>query len=223
MKTLTQLNPLDMAWILLLFEGGTLFVMSLILQLGLSRMSGITNDVVLGAGVGVLGTIIALLLWNRGLLIRGTLDGSGFTLTRISILPASIANAAFLIVLFIVEDRLTSVRSIPGIGIALLGFCATGLALLILFFLYNFLPLKLRVIMGRPTAITRITPLRAALIAGMYEAIILPLMALLFMLPFPMVFTYTVTGMGAGFIGGLVGTFIFNLIAPVLKPGLELR
>ncbi|HSU72317.1 MAG TPA: hypothetical protein VLJ21_00525, partial [Candidatus Binatia bacterium] len=64
MKPLTKLHPLDMALLLALFEGGTLFAMGLWVTLGLSRITGILNDILLGLFIGIIGTVLALLAWN---------------------------------------------------------------------------------------------------------------------------------------------------------------
>ena len=140
------------------------------------------------------------------------------------VIPASLANAAFLIVLFIIEDLIGALRSVPAIGVALLGFFGVGLTLLILFFTYNHLPFKLGVTLGKRTSIERVAVVRIAIIAGVYEAVILPLMAFQFgILALPAILTFTITGILAGFFGGLIGTFICNVLAPRLKPWIETR
>ena len=221
MKHITHLEPIDMAWLLLLFEGSTLFVMGLWVTLGLNRLiTGLANNIILGAVTGLLGTAIALFLWRWR--VRGRLDGKAFTLRKIALIPAAIANALFLIVLFIIEDAIAGVKNAP-LGTALLGFLAVGLSLVILFFIYNYAPLKIRGTMDGPITIRRVSPIRVALIAGMYEAIILPIMAFSFAwLNLHPLLTYTLTGIFAGLVGGFVGTLIFNVLAPVIKPWIEI-
>jgi len=221
MKPITHLEPIDMAWLLALFEGATLFVMGLWVTLGLgTAVTGLANNILLGAATGLLGTVIALFLWRWR--VRGRLDGKPFTLRKIGVRNAAIANAIFLIVLFIIEDLIRDVERFPG-GTALLGFLAVGIALVILFFIYNRQPLKIKVTFDGSACITRISPVRAAILAGAYEAIILPTMAFLFVwLNLHPLLTYTLTGLVAGLVGGFVGTLVFNVIAPRLKPWIEI-
>ncbi|HSU72661.1 MAG TPA: hypothetical protein VLJ21_02335, partial [Candidatus Binatia bacterium] len=160
--------------------------------------------------------------WNGRLRLRGTLDGNAFSLTYIAIIPASVANAVFLVVLFLLEDAFASLRGVPALGVALLGFAATAGALVLLCFIYNAFPFKLRVTLGTVTRINQVTPFRVALFAGLFEAFILPLMTFLFAaFTFHPLLAFTLNGIISGFVGGLVGSFIFNLLAPYVKPGLR--
>lgn len=220
-QTLTRLHPVDMAVLLALFEGATLFVMALALEL-LQPRGTILGDAVMGAIVGLLGTPLALGIWHLGRLrLRGTLHNKQFTLTHINIIPASVANAAFLVVLFWIEDLISAITNVPFFGIALLGLVATTASILLLLFIYNLQPLKVWVTIEHPERIARAGPL-VAVFAGLYEAAILPIMSWLMTLPLPAVASFTIAGMVSGFIGGLVGTWIFNLLAPWLKPWIDL-
>ncbi|MBI4144894.1 hypothetical protein HY493_01660 [Candidatus Woesearchaeota archaeon] len=220
-QTLTRLHPVDMAVLLALFEGATLFVMALAMEF-LRPRGTFLGDALLGAIIGLLGTPIALGIWHLGRLrLRGTLHNKPFTLTHINVIPASAANAVFLVVLFWIEDLIRAITDVPFVGIALLGLVATTLSILLLLFIYNLQPLKIWVTIGYPERIARAGPL-AAVFAGIFEAVILPIMSWLMTLPLPTVASFTIAGMVSGFIGGLVGTWILNLFAPWLKPWLDL-
>lgn len=208
-KTITKLNALDMAIILLLFEASTLLVKNLIA----GRVFGTRAEALL---TGLAGTIIALAVWHA---LKQKVRGSFGTLTKISVVRASIANAAFLLVLW------TLLELLPDLGSAVLGFVSVALALVLLVALYNVQPLKLRVKISNKTySITSVAPVQTALIAGVYEAIILPVMNYLFTtLPFPQVLTDALAGAGAGLVGGLVGTLIYNFLPQTIKPWVELE
>ena len=227
MKPLTRINPLDMALILLLFEGATLSILALIGEssYAMNHVRPFFGKIVSALLVGGIGTVVALGVWHAlRLKIRGTLGTEAFSLTRIGIVKASLANAVFLFVLWTMFDWLSAVRGLGMVGISLLGFLGTALATFILFFLYNIQPVKLDVRMNSHTKIIRVTPIQAAILCGIYEAVILPIMALLFStLTLPPLATYAITGSVSGFVGGLVGTFIFNLVARYVKPQLDLR
>lgn len=215
--TITNLNALDMARILLLFEGAALLVMGV---LNAWFPSTAENNVMAGALIGILGTPLALGIWHALKLgVRGIIGNKPFTLTRINVIPASFANAIFLILLFIIEDWLPAIPTF--LSTAVLGFSATTLALLALFFIYNFQPIKLAITIKKSATIKGISP-RAAILAGIYEAIILPIMAFLFSIPIHPIAAFTIAGIVSGFVGGLVGTFIFNYLAPVIKPWIDL-
>ena len=212
---LTHLHAIDLAWLLALLEGGTMFAMGLWVTLGLSFITGILNNILLGAFVGFIGTCIALFLWRWR--VRGRLDGRPLTITKIKIVPAAIANAVFLITLFSVQDVL------PTNAPAYLGFLSVAIAGVILLFIYNAIPFKLQIRSDHGSRVLKVSPIRVALIAGMYEAIILPLMAFLqYWINFPPILTFTIAGFFAGLIGGFIGTLLFNILAPVVKPGIEL-
>jgi hypothetical protein len=229
-QPITRINVLDMAAILLLFEGATLFVMGALpfvlpLAFRTPGVGGIASDIILGLLVGVFGTLIALGIWHvTKRVVRGTLGGKEFTITHINLIPAAIGNAVFLTVLFLIEDTIARISSVPFLGTALLGFAATALSFLILFAIYNLLPLKLGMTLnGKHVRVKRIAPLQTALLAGLYEAFILPSMAFLFgALHLNPVLAYTLNGVISGIIGGVIGTLLTNWLAPYLKPWIEL-
>ncbi len=211
-QVVTHLNAIDIALLLMLFEGATLFVMGALHTWAFSRSLE-------AALIGFIGTPIALALWHGfGGNVRGKLGARSFALTHISVVPASIANALFLIVLFLIEDMLpVRVHALN----AVLGFVAVMLALCVLFFLYNHQPFKISVTLGNVTSIMAVAPWIAVL-AGMYEAFILPIMVALMRLPLPVIASYPIAGLVSGFVGGLVGTMIFNALAPHLKSWIDL-
>jgi hypothetical protein len=216
---LTRLNPLDMALMLMLFEGATLFVMAVF-----NGILPIRNPVLMGAAIGILGTPIALMAWHGfGWQVRGRFAGKPFALDRIYIPGASFANASFLAVLFLIQEFMPPAETLPSPGVALFGLVGVGVSLALLFALYNMQPFKLHVkASGKKTAITGIA-VRAAVLAGVYEAVILPIMVWLLALPLPTIITFTLSGLISGFIGGLAGTLLFNVIAPILKPWIETK
>ncbi len=228
-RTITHLNPFDMAILLMLFEGATLFILGYLssnppMNFGLAGTQGmIAENLMLGLIVGIAGTIIALAIWHTlRLKLRGKFPEK-FTLTHINVAMASVANALFLMLLFNIEDIISGLRNFSYAGIAALGFSATAIALAILFFIYNQLPFKLGVTIGKTQNITKVSPLSIALIAGLYEACILPIMVAMLLLPLPTLVVYPLAGIVSGFVGGIIGTFVLNHISSVLKPHLELH
>ncbi len=214
---LTRLNARDMAVILALFEGATLLVMGVFLAVVPSA-----GPVLEGAVIGLLGTPLALGIWHAlRQTVRGRWGTKPFAITHIDMLPASLANAAFLITLFLIESKLPAAPTLQPALVALLGFVATALSLAILFFLYNHQPFKLGVTLRTRTRVQRIAP-RAAVLAGVYEAFILPPMVWLLTLPLPVLVQYPLAGLLSGLVGGFVGTLAYNHLAPWLMPWIDL-
>jgi len=223
-KEVVRLNIVDMAWILLLFEGATLLVLGITGQHGYAayQTRGTLDHLWVGAVVGIFGTIIALGLWHLfGLRIRGRFSTGPFSIKHISVMPAAIANAVFLFALWTVFD-LIDFFGASVLWYAVLGFLGTAISIVVLIALYRFWPYKIKITTDKQLKIVKAS-LWVGIIAGIYEAVILPLMVLLFQIPLPPVPSHIVTGVISGFVGGLVGTFIVNLIAPRMKIWLDLQ
>lgn len=223
-KEIVRLNIVDMAWLLLLFEGATLLVLGITGQYGYAayQSRGILDHLWVGAVVGIFGTIIALGLWHLfNLRIRGRFSTGPFAIKHISVIPAAIANAIFLFTLWTVFDLIDFFGN-SVLWYAVLGFLGTAIAIIVLIALYRFWPLKIKITTDKQMKIVKAS-LWVGIIAGIYEAVILPLMVLLFQIPLPPVPSHVVTGVVSGFVGGLVGTFIVNLIAPRMKIWLDLQ
>jgi hypothetical protein len=221
-----KLNPFDMGLLLLLFEGSTLLVMGMVNQFNLlTGFAPGSENIVMGVLTGMIGTVIALGIWNSwGFKLRGEFSTQKFRLKKIDIIQAAIANSIFLVVLFAIEDLMASIKQIPTFGVALLGFAAVTFTLLVLFAVYNKFKFKLGAhINGKHREIMGISVVATAIIAGIYEAIILPTMALMFTLPLPTIYSFVLTGMVAGVVGGIAGTLIFNQISGWIKPWIELQ
>ncbi|MBI4150544.1 hypothetical protein HY492_00285 [Candidatus Woesearchaeota archaeon] len=216
-KTLTWLHPLDMALLLMLLEAGTFFFV------GFLQLYASFHFLVTGFLAGVAGTVLALGVWHIfGGKIRGNYPDA-FTLSHINVAYASVANGIFLSVLFFVEDVVSALTAIPYIGTAAFGFGATVIAVLFLLIIYNLQPWKLHVTIGVSHKIASVRVVSVALIAGLYEAIILPLMLAHFSLSLPALMTFALAGIVSGFIGGMAGTVVFNYLACLLRPWIELQ
>lgn len=215
-RAITRLNRQDTAIILMLLEGATLFTMGAINQWFPDAAS---NPAILGILVGIFGTTIALTIWHSlGLKIRFEAGKKKHTITRIAMLQAGMANAAFLATLFTIQTFLPRTNTLSGI--ALFGFASVTPALLALILIYNVLPFKIKIAMPNPVCINKAS-LWTAPIAGMYEAIILPIMTTIMNIPASPVFAFTLAGLASGFVGGWIGTMIFNLVAPKTKLWVE--
>jgi hypothetical protein len=216
-KTLVWLHPLDMAFLLMLLEAGTFFFV------GFLQLYSTLHFLATGFLAGVAGTVVALGVWHAiGGKIRGKFPVP-FTLSHINVAYASVANGLFLSVLFFVEDLVSALTTLPYIGIAGFGFGATLIAVLFLLIIYNLQPWKLHVMIGSSHTITSVRVVSVALIAGLYEAIILPIMLAHFSLSLPALVVFALAGIVSGFIGGMAGTVVFNYLACLLRPWIELK
>ncbi len=216
-KTLTWLHPLDMAVLLMLIEGSTFFFVGFLQQYAQMHF------ILTGFFAGSAGTVLALGIWHA---ISGKIRGhypAPFTLSHINVAYASIANGIFLSVLFLVEEYVADLSTVPYIGTALFGFGATVIAVVFLLIIYNLQPLKLNVTVGTSRKIIRVRVFSVALIAGLYEAIILPIMLAHFSLSLPLLVTFALAGAVSGFIGGIAGTVLFNYLACLLQPWIEMK
>lgn len=221
MKPITWIHPFDLAVLLALFEGATYGVLGFLvtngfIQLGIPGIVGaLLENAVMGLIVGIAGTIIALAVWHA---TRRHLRTDTFTITRVNVIPASIANAIFLFVLFTAEDILRTIQGVPLVGLAIYGFLATLATLLLLLATYNHQPYKLIVTTTGTKRINHVPIVTVALFAGIYEAIILPVMTVPFLLGVPAAYAYVTAGILAGLVGGLIGTIFFNALGPFVKP-----
>lgn len=216
---INRLNPLDMALLLGLFEGAALFALAIFGPLiNVSNM--FLEDVLLGASVGVASTVIALMLWKLRPVLRGELNNKKVVIAMIQIATAAIANAAFLSVLFITEDFIYALKGVPLFGVALFGLVGTGLSVGLLLVIYNLQPLKVKMNIG---SVMKMSPFKTGLMAGVYEAFILPVMVYGMSFSGQTALVFTIAGLISGLFGGFLGTCVLNLLAPKLKPWIELE
>lgn len=225
MKPTTWIHPGDLAILLALFEGSTygvlgFLVMNGFVSLGIPGIIGaLAENLTMGLIVGIAGTVIALFIWHVS---RRTLRTDSFTITHINVIPASIANALFLFILFTAEDILRMIQGIPVVGLALYGFFATLATLLVLLMIYNHQPFKLVVRTNGEKKVQHVPVMTVAIFAGIFEAVILPLMTIPFLIGIPTTYAYITAGLTAGLVGGLLGTTMFNFLGPLMKPTFRL-
>jgi hypothetical protein len=205
-------NVVDMAVLLMLFEGATLLAM----QAVGTTIPLLTGRLSLSIITGITGTAIALTPWN---LLKLSVRCSFGKIERIAIIDAGIANTIFLAALWNTQGIISLKQGVTQTII--IGFIATAITLVVLLAAYNLQPLKIRIMLnGSKARIMRVSVLATAITAGIYEAIILPLQ---YVLAGQGIIAALVTGFLSGFIGGLAGTIIFNKLAGIIKPWIETR
>lgn len=212
MRVVERLNPFDMAVLLGLFEGFALFF----LAIGLKFTSGLNlfvENVVLGLFVGLFCTFCALLCWRVRPVLRINY-GKDLVVRKIYFIGAGFANAVFLVVLFNLEDFIFSLKNVPFVGIALFGLVGTGVSVAILSVIYNIQPFKIRLDVGR---IVKVSPIKVGIVAGLFEAFILPVMTFIMSLSGPQVLMFSLAGLISGIFGGLIGSAVFNFISKKIK------
>lgn len=219
MKVIERLNPFDMAVLLGLFEGFALFFLAVGLKFT-SNLHFIFENVVLGVFVGVFCTFFALLFWRVHPILKIRFGSKNIIIKKIYFLGACLANAVFLVVLFNLEDFIFSLKNIPFVGVALFGLVGTGVSVAILSFLYNFQPFKIKLDVGK---ITKVSPIKIGIAAGLFEMFILPVMTFIMFLPGPQVVMFSLGGLVSGSFGGLIGSIVFNRISSLLKVQVELE
>lgn len=218
MRVVERLNPFDMAVLLGLFEGFALFF----LAIGLKFTSGLNlfvENVFLGLFVGLFCTFFALLFWRLRPVLRVKF-GKDLVIRKIYFFGACIANAIFLVVLFNLEDFIFSLKDVPFIGVALFGLIGTGVSVAILSFVYNVQPFKIRLDVGK---IIKVSPIKIGIVAGLFEAFILPVMTFIMSLSGPQVLMFSLAGLISGIFGGFVGSVVFNLISKQLEVRIEIK
>ena len=207
-----------MAFLLMLFEASTLLVLGTSIYFGWpAHFTSFWNDTIRALVVGFFGTLIALGIWHGA---NAKLRTNFGTITHIAVWPAAVANTIFLFFLWCFFHLILQFSSAWS---GTLGFLGTAGAVIILFVLYPYWPLKLQVTMEKEHKIIHMswwTPV----FAGVYEAVILPIMGfLLGTFTFNLILSYVLTGLIMGLIGGIVGTLVVNMLSPHLKPWIELQ
>lgn len=212
MKVLERLNPFDMAILLGLFEGFALFFLAIGLMFT-KELNFIVENVVLGLFVGLFCTFFALLFWRLRPVLR-VKYGKDLVVRKIHLFGAGLANAVFLVALFNFEDFIFSLKDIPLVGIALFGLVGTGVSVAILSIIYNIQPFKIRLDIG---TIMKVSPIKVGIVAGLFEAFILPVMTFIMSLSGPQVLMFSLAGLISGIFGGLIGSAVFNFISKKIK------
>jgi hypothetical protein len=202
------LKRISMVHVLVLacFEFAALFFISLF-GVDTATFSPLKNALG-GLAVGFFGTIPVLVALNF-LLDRNEIRFGGIRLWKISVMPSSIYNGFFLCLLFFIESFTYWLKSWHvAIGNALVGATTTPLSLLATILLYNALSYKIR-FSGRPVVKVGIKGL--VISAAIYEAIALPIMALLGKgyLSNPHI-AFAITGLVSGLVGGIVAMMAYN-------------
>jgi hypothetical protein len=202
----TWFSPLDIALLVMLIEGACLLSLGLIGGMGYAAGAGrsLWSHAATALPEGMLGIALALGAWHAaGLKVRCMTTDGPLTLRGIAVLRAGTVSTLFLFCLWLCFDLITVPRT-SAVWYLLLGFA--GMAAV-------------------STLQDRAVLLRGSLLVGLctaiYEAIILPLMWLIFQLPIPAVPLHLLTGIVAGFVGGFVGTLLLNWLLPHFRPWLE--
>jgi len=142
---------------------------------------------------------------------------------EVGLLYASVAIGIFLGVLFVVESL------IPEKQITIYGFIVAFITLIICILLYNILPLKIKLKMNnKKIRIKKMNPWQIAIVVGLFEGVILTVMAIIkplmrpfYILSMPIELSKPIGalifGLIAGFIGALIAIMIYNLIIKKTK------
>jgi hypothetical protein len=213
-----------MAWLLMLIEGACLLLLGVMGQKGYAAGSGrsLLANALVALPEGLLGAALALGIWHAaGLKVRCVTTTGPIVLRRIAVLPAGLVASVFLFCLWLVFDLITVPRS-SALWFLVLGFAGMAATVTLMIALYPLWPAKLRLTLDGGEMVLLRGSLLVGLFAAVYEGIILPVMWLVFHLPLPPAPLHLVTGMVAGFVGGLTATWLLNLVYPHLLPWLDL-
>jgi len=227
---LKSINPLDLAITIGIFEFCTILIIAI-----LGTDMGIMGNLFLkardGLIVGFIGGMVAAFIYNilnryTKFTLRLETDKHEFRLKKINVFMVSIANALFLMVLFVIESILASIKELHIIiGNALTGFIAATVTILFLVALYDFMPWGIK-LGGRFETNAPLTKkkkkavnfklikmpiISTALAVGIFELFILPLIAI-FSINVTSEIGFAFAGLSAGFCGTVLAAFVFNRI-----------
>jgi len=225
---LKSINPLDLAITIGIFEFCTILIIA-ILGTDLSIIGNLGIKARDGLIVGLLGGIVAAVIFNllnryTKFTLRLQTDKHEFRLKRMDVFMAGTANAVFLMVLFIVESILSSLKTFHIIiGNALTGFIAATATIIFLIAFYDFMPWGLKV-GGRFETNAPLTKSKKKMVnfkliklpifttafaVGLFELFILPLIAI-FSINVTSELGFALAGLIAGFCGTVLAALVFN-------------
>ncbi len=171
-----------------------------------------------GAMVGFIGIIILFRILNS-ILPRLRLKIEGQTVTRISILPSAVWNTLFLALIFAIQKLVCLIPFRSWILQEMLtGFVSTFGAVFITLFIYhemckNVLLIRISIkTSGSRYTIKIFSILTLAIMAGVYEAIALPVILIWQKVTADVVLVAVLTGFTGGVLGCCVVVFYYNYI-----------
>ena len=225
MDYITKINPWKTAFFISIFE---LFTFGILPYFKL-------NTVLTGLIVGFVGGFIAILLFNfissKGFKLNVWFDGKQVVLKRLDLIIPSLANAVFLMLLFLVQLGLVFEFRSELVNDALTGFLSTFIAMIGCIILYNFLIKFLDIGIKGITSdfkfeVMKIDITRSCFFVALFELFILPFMGL-FLIIFqniPFYIKFPLVGLFSGFLGSFIASFCYNLLARFFKGiGMQLK
>lgn len=162
-----------------------------------------------GLTTGFFGMLFTILIYNS---LPFKININNKKIDEVRPLVPSVFNALFLAISFLIQISIERIENLGITGYALMGFISIGIAALLSLYVYNEFDLKINYVFDKKNSIIKKIPLSIALLAGFFEAFILP----------PMFIFYN-SGMDVFLTGFLAGLFsiipllIVNLVLKKLK------
>lgn len=169
--------------------------------------SELFNTIFYGLVTGFFGLFIIILIYN---LLPYKIKIADKEIKSVKPLAPSLFNAFFLAFAFLIQIVIEKLELFGLVGFALFGFVSIMLGALASILIYNSTNNKIKFLIDKKEKIIKKIPLKFAVIAGFFEAFIIPLMFVFY--------SYDVAPFLNGFFAGLIGSFIpFMILNLILK------